>query len=61
MAVSYAKKQANKRWNAKNKEAVKYSNYKSYSKTFISTLANSEDLQILKQLIEEREKEINII
>jgi hypothetical protein len=61
MAVSYAKKQANKRWNEKNKEAVKYSNYKSYSKTFISTLANSEDLQILKQLIEEREKEINII
>lgn len=61
MAVSYAKKQANKRWNEKNKEVVKYSNYKSYSKTFISTLANSEDLQILKQLIEEREKEINII
>ena len=61
MAVSYDKKQANKRWNEKNKEAVKYSNYKSYSKTFISTLANSEDLQILKQLIEEREKEINII
>ena len=59
MAVSYAKKQANKRWNEKNKEAVKYSNYKSYSKTFISTLANSEDLQMLKKCIEEREKDIN--
>jgi len=61
MAVSYAKKQANKRWNEKNKEAVKYSNYKSYSKTFISTLANSEDLQILRKLIDERETAISNI
>ena len=61
MALSDAKKKANKRWNEKNKEAVKYSNYKSYSKTFISTLANSEDLQILKDLIKEREKAISNI
>ena len=57
MAISDAKKKANRKWNKKNKDAVKYSNYKSYAKTFISTLANSEDLQILKELIKEREKE----
>ncbi len=56
MAISDAKKQANKRWNQKNKALVKYSNYKSYAKTFISTLANKEDLQFLKDLIVEREE-----
>ena len=61
MAVSDAKKKANQKWNKKNKDAVKYSNYKSYAKTFISTLANSEDLQILRKLIDEREKAISNI
>ena len=56
MAISNAKKQANKRWNEKNKALVKYSNYKSYAKTFISTLANNEDLQILRKLIDEKLK-----
>lgn len=56
MAVSDAKKKANQKWNKKNKDAVKYSNYKSYAKTFISTLANSEDLQILRKLIDEKLK-----
>jgi hypothetical protein len=61
MAISNAKKQANKRWNEKNKALVKYSNYKSYAKTFISTLANNEDLQILRKLIDERETAISNI
>lgn len=58
MAVSEARKKANQRWNKKNKDAIKYSNYRSYAKTFISTLANNEDLQALKDLIKVREKEL---
>ena len=56
MPVSDARKKANQRWNKKNKYAIKYSNYKSYAKTFISTLANNEDLQILRKLIDEKLK-----
>nr|DAK77447.1 MAG TPA: hypothetical protein [Caudoviricetes sp.] len=58
MAISDAKKKANQRWNKKNKGTIKYSNYRSYAKTFISTLANNEDLQALKDLIKVREKEL---
>ena len=61
MAISDARKRANERWNKKNKEAVKYSNYKSYAKTFINDLASLEDLQILKDLIKERETAISNI
>ena len=58
MAVSDAKKRANKKWDDSNKEQKKYLRYRSYSKTFITTLANQEDLQVLKKCIEEREKDI---
>ena len=61
MAISDAKKKANQKWNKKNKDVIKYSNYKSYAKTFISTLANSEDIKMLKELIKERETAISNI
>ena len=35
---------------------MKYLRYRSYSKTFIKVLANQEDLQVLKDLIIEREE-----
>jgi hypothetical protein len=56
MALSEAKKKANKKWDDSNKEQMKYLRYRSYTKTFITTLANQEDLQILKDLIKEKEK-----
>lgn len=56
MSVSEARKRANKKWDNSNKEQMKYLRYRSYSKTFITTLANQEDLQVLKDLIKEREE-----
>nr|DAS80743.1 MAG TPA: hypothetical protein [Caudoviricetes sp.] len=58
MAISDAKKKANKKWDDSNKEQMKYLRYRSYSKTFINDLATLEDLQVLKKCIEEREKDI---
>ena len=56
MPVSEARKRANKKWDNSNKEQMKYLRYRSYSKTFIKVLANQEDLQVLKDLIIEREE-----
>ena len=56
MSVSEARKRANKKWDDSNKEQMKYLRYRSYSKTFIKVLANQEDLQVLKDLIIEREE-----
>ena len=56
MPISDARKRANKKWDNSNKEQMKYLRYRSYSKTFITTLANQEDLQMLKKCIEEREE-----
>ena len=58
MAISDAKKKANKKWDDSNKEQMKYLRYRSYSKTFINDLANNEDLQVLKDLIKEKEKNL---
>ena len=56
MALSEAKKKANKKWDDSNKEQMKYLRYRSYSKTFINDLAHYEDLQMLNDLIKEKEK-----
>ena len=56
MPVSDARKRANRKWDNSNKEQMKYLRYRSYSKTFINDLANNEDLQVLKDLIKEKEK-----
>ena len=54
MAISEARKRANKKWDDSNKEQMKYLRYRSYAKTFISTLANREDLLMLKKCIDEK-------
>ena len=56
MPISESRKRANKKWDDSNKEQMKYLRYRSYSKTFIKVLANQEDLQVLKDLIIEREE-----
>lgn len=54
MAISEARKKANKKWDDKNKERMKYLRYRSYAKTFINKLSTVEDLDELSALIEER-------
>lgn len=57
MAVSEAKKKANKKWDDAHKEQMKYYRYRSYSKTFINELAEDKDLEKLEKLItSKREK-----
>ena len=59
MAISEARKKANKKWDDKNKERMKYLRYRSYTKTFISKLSTVEDLDELSALVEERRGKIN--
>lgn len=56
MAISEARKKANKKWDDKNKDRMKYLRYRSYAKTFINKLSTVEDLDELSALIEERRK-----
>ena len=48
----------NRRWAAKNKERKRYLSFKATAKTFIRHYAEPEDLQDLKELIKEKEKNI---
>ena len=60
MGISDKKKASNKRWDDANKERIKYLKMKSAAKSFIK-IAEINDIEILKEWLEEREKEINII
>lgn len=48
----------NRRWAEKNKERRRYLSFKATAKTFIRHYAEPEDLQDLKELIKEKEKNI---
>ena len=56
MALSESRKRANKKWDDKNKERMKYLRYRSYAKSFIKNMANNDDLDELVKLIDERRK-----
>lgn len=58
MALTPARINTNKRWNKKNPEKVKYTQYRSYTKTFIKTMILDSDIPEIKALIEKREKEL---
>lgn len=58
MAISEARKKANKKWDNKNKERMKYLRYRSYTKTFINQLSTVDDLTELSKLIDKRHKEL---
>jgi len=51
--------EANKKWQAKNKERAKYLSDRSRARSFIRNQAVIEDLEELRKLIEEREKLLN--
>ena len=48
----------NRRWAEKNRERRRYLSFKATAKTFIRHYAEPEDLQDLKELIKEKEKNI---
>ena len=58
MAISESKKKANKKWNDKNKERMRYLNSRSSARSFIRNKSTVEDLDELSVLIEKRRKEL---
>lgn len=50
---------ANKKWQDKNREYTRYLNARSAARGFIRNKSTLEDLEELKLLIEDREKELN--
>lgn len=53
-----ARKRANSKWDSENKERVRYLQDRSKAKNFIIKKATKEDLEELKVLIEEKEREL---
>ncbi len=49
---------ANQKWKAANKDKQRLYRYRSYARKFIRDMATKEDLEELKGLIRDREKEI---
>lgn len=49
---------ANQKWKAANKDKQRLYRYRSYARKFIRDMATTEDLEELKGLILDREKEI---
>jgi len=54
MTEKNAQTEANKRWQDKNKEHAKYLQYRTYTRSFIRTLATEDDLEELEKLIADR-------
>lgn len=58
MTYNDARKKANSKWDSENKERVRYLQDRSKCKNFILKKATKEDLEELKVLIEEKEREL---
>lgn len=58
VAVSEAQKRASKNWDEKNRERKNYIIKRSTAKNFILKLATKEDIEMLKDCIIEREKQL---
>ena len=56
--ISEARKGANEKWKAANKDKQKVYRYRSQAKKFIKDFADKKDLQELRILIDEREQQI---
>lgn len=55
-----AQTEANKRWQEKNRERTRYLRNRSTARTFINKNSTQEDLEELKQLIQAREKQLEV-
>ena len=51
--------EANKKWQAKNKERAKYLSDRSRARSFIRNQAQLEDLEEFRRLLDERELNLN--
>ncbi|MCH3989697.1 MAG: hypothetical protein LKF01_01105 [Lactobacillus sp.] len=58
MTTSEAQRRASAKWNAKNKERQHYYVAKSTAKRFIKKLATKEDLMMIADLLQQRQKEL---
>lgn len=56
MPLSEAKKRANQKWNDAHKERMRYLQYRSKARKFISDLADNSDLNDLARLIKEKQR-----
>ena len=56
--LTEAKKEANKKWNQKNKERMNYLAARSQAKRFVNKFATLEDLDNLEKIIAEKRKEL---
>ena len=54
--MSIKQQEYNKRWIERNRERKRYLSYRSTTRTFIRKYAKEEDLEELKELIKEKEK-----
>ncbi len=50
--------EANKRWQKKNKEHAKYLSNRSRARSFIRNQATKEDIEALRDLLDEREQSL---
>lgn len=60
MAKVYNQQEYNKTYAAKNQDHVRYLRSRSAARSFIRTKATQEDLEELKKLIGEREKQLHV-
>ena len=58
MAITEAKKRANQKWNDAHKERMRYLQYRSKARKFISDLADNGDLNDLAKLIKEKQEKM---
>ena len=56
MAYSKAQNEATKNYKKRNPEQTKYLNYKTMARSFIKNLATPEDLDMIKELMVEKEE-----
>lgn len=59
MTYNDARKKANSKWDSENKERVRYLQDRSKCKNFILKKATEEDLQLIRQWLEERQKKVD--
>lgn len=57
--TSDAQLKATKRWRESNKDKAKYNSYKSSAKTFIRNHATLKDIKELREMLKEKEKQVN--
>lgn len=53
-----AQKRARDKWNQENKAKKKVYSYRSYTRKFIKEMATLDDIEKIKQLLAEREQEL---